>query len=166
MSTSNTNSAISFPSACLSSREADPFAARHHKSLPEALRNESAGMNWSSFEHTYAPANGSFRLGRWSETKCGSGISDFEATLGIGESIRNLGARACGPVAAMTSMLHDVGCSIEILSFHQHEIGHRVATFLLCECGGTRLWAMGIDESCTGSTLRAMISGANRFQSD
>ncbi len=121
-------------------------------------------MNWSSFENTYAPSNGTFRLGSWSETKTGPGTSDFEATLGIGESIRKVGANASGPVAAMTSMLYDVGCSIEILSFHQHEIGDRTATFLLCESAGTRLWAMGIDESHTESILRAMISGANRLQ--
>ncbi|RZK95464.1 MAG: 2-isopropylmalate synthase [Rhodococcus sp. (in: high G+C Gram-positive bacteria)] len=160
MSTS-TSFASSFPS---STAAADPFAARHHKSLPRELRNESAGMTWSAFECTYAPSSGPYRLGSWSETKTGPGMWDFEATLGIGESICKTGASAPGPVAAMTSMLYDAGCPMEILSFHQHEIGHRTATFLLCESDGIRLWAMGIGESHTESTLRAMISGANRLR--
>ncbi|MBC2643972.1 MULTISPECIES: 2-isopropylmalate synthase [unclassified Rhodococcus (in: high G+C Gram-positive bacteria)] len=159
MSTS-TSFASSFPS---STPAADPFAARHHKSLPRELRTEAAGMTWSAFENTYAPSNGPFRLGSWSEQKTGPGMWDFAATLGIGESICKTGASAPGPVAAMTSMLYDAGCPMEILSFHQHEIGHRTATFLLCESVGIRLWAMGIGESHTESTLRAMISGANRL---
>jgi hypothetical protein len=121
-------------------------------------------MAWSVFEAAYAPSTGPFRLGSWSETKTGPGMWDFEATLGIGESIRKTGASAPGPVAAMTSMLYDAGCAMEILSFHQHEIGHRTATFLLCERDGIWRWAMGIGESPTESTLRAMISGANRLQ--
>ncbi len=84
----------------------------------------------------------------------------FRSYPRIGESICKTGASAPGPVAAMTSMLYDAGCAMEILSFHQHEIGHRTATFLLCESAGIRLWAMGIGESGTESTLRAMISGA------
>ncbi|NDV05146.1 2-isopropylmalate synthase [Rhodococcus sp. IEGM 248] len=147
-----------------STTAADPFAARHGKPLPRELCTESAGMAWSAFEAVYAPSSGPFRLGSWSETKTGPGMWDFEATLGIGESICKTAASAPGPVAAMTSMLYDAGCAMEILSFHQHEIGHRTATFLLCERDGIRLWAMGIGESHTESTLRAMISGANRLQ--
>ncbi|MFC0447090.1 2-isopropylmalate synthase [Rhodococcus jostii] len=160
MSTS-TSFASSFPS---STPAADPSAARHLESLPRELRNESAGMTWSAFESTYAPSSGPFRLGSWSETKIGPGMWDFEATLGIGESICKTGASAPGPVAAMTSMLYGAGCAMEILSFHQREIGHRTATFLLCESDGIRLWAMGIGESHTESTLRAMISAANRLR--
>ncbi|GCE40799.1 hypothetical protein Rhow_004442 [Rhodococcus wratislaviensis] len=157
----NTSFASSFPS---SAPAADPFAARHGKSLPSELRTEAAGMTWTAFVAVYAPCNGPFRLGSWSETKTGPGMWDFEATLGIGESICKTGASAPGPVSAMTSMLYDAGCAIEILSYHQHEIGHRTATFLLCESAGIRLWAMGIGESRTESTLRAMISGANRLR--
>ncbi|AOW92492.1 2-isopropylmalate synthase [Rhodococcus sp. WMMA185] len=183
------SNSTSFAGSFLASGQAaDPFALLRHSALPWALRNESAGMSWSSFEDTYAPSNGRLRLGNWSATKSGLGMWDFEATLGIAESIRKVGARAPGPVGAMTSMLYDVGFSIEILSFHRHGIRyraqddfvhraqdnfvhraqdnfvHRTVTFLLCESGGTRLWAMGIDESQTESTLRAMISGANRLQ--
>ncbi|MCQ4122305.1 2-isopropylmalate synthase [Rhodococcus tibetensis] len=143
----------------------DPFAARHGKPLPRDFADEAAGMSWTEFETHYGSMPGPFRLGRWSESKAAPGLWVFEATLGIGESICTMSALAPGPVSAMTAMLYGAGCSIEILAFHQHRIGHRAATFLLCEVGGVRLWTMGIGESETESALRAMISGANRVQS-
>lgn len=160
------STSTSFAATCrTSSSAADPFATRHGKPLPREFADEAAGMSWTVFESLYAPMSGPFRLGRWSEKKAAPGLWVFEATLGIGESICTMSALAPGPVSAMTSMLYDAGCSIEILAFHQHRIGHRTATFLRCEAGGVRLWTMGIGESDTESALRAMISGANRVHS-
>ncbi|MFZ2175100.1 MAG: 2-isopropylmalate synthase [Rhodococcus sp. (in: high G+C Gram-positive bacteria)] len=142
--------------------EIDPFAARFGKTLPRDLRIEASGMSWHSFEALYA-ASGPIRLGSWTRSKSGPGTWEFEATFGIGGSICTSGTTAPGPVSAMTSMLHDLNCGMEILSFHQHRIGERTATFLLCERGGERRWAMGIADSDTDSAMRAMISGANRL---
>ncbi|OYD69792.1 alpha-isopropylmalate synthase regulatory domain-containing protein [Rhodococcus sp. OK302] len=142
---------------------ADPFAARHGKSLPAGLRSECSAMSWNEFESTYAAMNGPIRLGAWSTEKIAPGRWTFEATLGLGERIAKASATATGAISAMTSMLYDAGISLEILSFHQHQIGHRTATFIFTECSGRRSWAMGIGESATESSLRAMTSAANRF---
>ncbi|ALU71188.1 2-isopropylmalate synthase [Rhodococcus erythropolis R138] len=146
-----------------SSTAADPFAARHGKSLPVGLRAECSAMSWTEFESTYAAMSGPIRLGAWSSEKIAPGRWTFEATLGLGERIQKASATSTGAISAMTSMLHDAGISLEILSFHQHQIGHRTATFIFTECDGRRSWAMGIAESSTESSLRAMTSAANRF---
>ncbi|MDI9956476.1 MULTISPECIES: alpha-isopropylmalate synthase regulatory domain-containing protein [unclassified Rhodococcus (in: high G+C Gram-positive bacteria)] len=146
-----------------SSAAADPFAARHGKSLPAGLRAECSAMSWTEFESTYAAMSGPIRLGAWSSEKIAPGRWTFEATLGLGERIQKASATSTGAISAMTSMLHDAGISLEILSFHQHQIGHRTATFIFTECDGRRSWAMGIAESSTESSLRAMTSAANRF---
>lgn len=144
----------------------DPFANRYGKSLPRGLRAEASGMSWSSFLVTYTPQNGPIRLGDWSTSDVGRGCSAYEATLLLGGSIRTATATATGVISAMTAMLHDAGLQLEILSFHQHRIGHATATFLLCECAGTRRWAMGFGDSGTESSLRALIAGANRLYGD
>ena len=154
---------FAFASDSDSSFAGDPFAARHGKSLPAGLRAESAEMSWNEFESTYAAMSGPIRLGAWSSEKIAPGRWAYEATLGLGERIATASATATGAISAMTSMLHDAGISLEILSFHQHEIGHRTATFIFTECNGRRNWAMGIGESATESSLRAMTSAANRF---
>ncbi|MGC0363789.1 hypothetical protein ABH922_001773 [Rhodococcus sp. 27YEA15] len=146
------------------STASDPFSARHGQSLPAALRAECAAMSWNQFESTYSAMSGPIRLGAWSIEKTAPGRWTFEATLGLGERIQKMSATTTGPIAAMTSMLYEAGISLEILSFHQQQIGRRTATFILAESDGRRLWAMGIAGSPTESSLRAMTSAANRFE--
>lgn len=157
---------FAFASDSSSHAAADPFTARHGHALPAGLRAECSAMTWTEFESTYAAMNGPIRLGAWTSAKIAPGRWNFEATFGLGERIHKATATATGPVAAMTAMLHDAGISLEILSFHQHCIGHRTATFIFTECDGRRSWAMGIAESSTESSLRAMTSAANRFSNE
>ncbi|ANZ25370.1 MULTISPECIES: hypothetical protein [Rhodococcus] len=141
----------------------DPFAARYGRFLPRELRAESAGMSWAEFTATYAPQHGPVRLGGWYAEAARAGRCNYEATFGVGETIHTAAATATGPVSAMTAMMHTLGMPLEILSFHQFDLGDTHATFLLCEADGRRLWSMGIAATGTESALRAMTAGANRL---
>ncbi|WP_137872242.1 2-isopropylmalate synthase [Rhodococcus sp. Q] len=155
---SNTTTAFTAP--------ADPFSARFGMPLPTEMRAECAGMSWRTFLATYSPSGGPIRFGRWSVTPRGAGISEFKATLGIGDAIAQTTATACGPASALTTMLYDAGFQMEILSFHQlHIAADRIATVLLCEHDGHRHWAIGFGADTTESSIEAMIAGANLLHS-
>ncbi|NLG56267.1 MAG: 2-isopropylmalate synthase [Rhodococcus sp.] len=130
--------------------------------LPRGLREEAAEMSWRQFCDTYAPT-GRIRLGSWSAERCGLGQWTYETTFGVGDSIRRATATASGPMSALTGLLYDAGCAIEILGFHQQPFGDRTATLLLCEAGGRTGWAFGLGDDTTESALHAMISAANRL---
>lgn len=133
-----------------------------HATLPRGLREQAAEMSWSEFTSTYAPS-GRIRLGSWSAHRCGLGMWEFETTFGIGDTIRRATAIAAGPMSALTGLLHDAGCPIEILDFHQQLYADRTATFILCEAGGRVEWAFGLGDDTTESALHAMIAAANRL---
>ncbi len=141
----------------------DPFAARYGRALPLPLRAEAAGMSWSEFLAVYADQRGPLRLGDWSATRMPAGRAAFEATISVGDTVHTAAALACGPVAAMTEMLHDLGFGLEIHSFHRHDLGDTHVTFLHCGSGEQRTWVMGMGETGAESTLRAMIAGINRI---
>lgn len=141
----------------------DPFAARYGRSLPLPLRSEAAGMSWPEFLAVYADQRGPLRLGDWSATRLPAGRAAFEATISVGDTVHTAAALACGPVAAMTAMLHDLGFGLEIHSFHRHDLGDTHVTFLHCGSGEHRTWVMGTGETGAESTLRAMIAGINRI---
>ncbi|MEU5840532.1 2-isopropylmalate synthase [Rhodococcus sp. NPDC047139] len=142
---------------------ADPFFARYGRPLPRGLREEAAGMTWAEFESTYGAQHGPVRLGGWTATALGAGRSAFEATIAIGDTIHTASATTCGPIAAMTAMLYDLGLNIEILSFHRHEIDGMSATFLRCRSGDRTDWVMGTGATGNESSLRAMIAGINKL---
>ncbi|WP_241384406.1 2-isopropylmalate synthase [Rhodococcus sp. CH91] len=145
------------------STAADPFSARHGRALPRGLREEAAGMTWAEFESTYCSQHGPVRLGGWTATALGAGRSAFEATIAVGDTIHTASATTCGPIAAMTAMLYDLGLNIEILSFHRYELGEMSATFLLCRSGDRTAWVMGTGETGNESSLRGMIAGINKL---
>lgn len=120
--------------------------------LPLPLRADAAGLTWERFAAVHAPQNGPVRLGGWTVTAQAAGRSEYEATFAVDASIHTASAVANGPVAGMTAMLHDLGINLEILSFHQRELGGTRATFLLCREGEQQKWALGMGQTATEST--------------
>ncbi|MDV8025043.1 2-isopropylmalate synthase [Rhodococcus sp. IEGM 1330] len=141
----------------------DPFHARFGCALPRTMRDEITWqhMSWANFTDRFSPATGPLRLGSWTGTKTSGGKIEFDATFGIGDTIIACAATTYGPIEALTSMLHDAGFRIEILSFHQQIIGDETATFVLAENDGRREWSMAIEADATLSAVRAVIAGAN-----
>jgi hypothetical protein len=152
--------------ALASSFATDPFHARFGCALPRTMRDQIAestwhSMTWTAFTDRFSPTTGPLRLGSWTGTKSTGCKIEFDATFGIGDTIIACAATTYGPIEALTSMLHDAGFRIEILSFHQQIIGDETATFTLAEHDGRREWSMGMAADADLSSIRAILAGAN-----
>ncbi|MBX7430604.1 homocitrate synthase [Mycobacterium sp. Y57] len=146
-----------------------PFAAHVDAPMPRALREHADTKSFEEFVDEFATA-GPLRLGHWSCTdserpsgRLGPQARNYQATLALGDTISTSNAAACGPVAALTAMLHDRGIAVEMTAFHQLPAGEHTATFVR-GCAGTNTeWAMGWSDDPTHSALRAVIACANRL---
>ncbi len=125
---------------------------------------------FDQFVDDYAPASGPLRLGQWSCTdadrpsgRLGPQARNYEATLALGDRIGTSRAAACGPVAALTEMLHARGVAVEMTAFHQVPAGDNTATFVCGSGCGRTEWAMGWSHDPVESSLRAVIACANRL---
>jgi hypothetical protein len=150
---------------------ADAWFGRHFgAALPRGLREQAGAMSWDSFVATYGHTAGPLRLGHWTCTdderpagRLGPQARNFRALIAVGDRISVSTASASGPIAALTTMLHDRGINVETVQFHQMRSGANTATFI-CGTNGVRTeWAMGWSEDPTQSALRAVIACANRL---
>ena len=127
-------------------------------------------LPFDQFVDQYAPTTGPLRLGQWSCTdaerpsgRSGPQARNYQATLALGDRIGTSRAAACGPVAALTEMLHERGVAVEMTAFHQVPAGEHTATFIRGNGGGRSEWAMGWSDDPVQSALRAVIACANRL---
>ncbi|MGC4961196.1 hypothetical protein ACPXCG_11960 [Gordonia sp. DT218] len=120
-------------------------------------------MTWQGFTDEYAPT-GAIRLGSFSIETGREDMVTCRATIAFADRIMTLHASAAGPIGAMTSMLHDIGAPIQILSLHQREVGGTVTTFLLCEADDRQCWAYGDGATGDEANVNALIAGANRLR--
>ncbi|WP_149361840.1 alpha-isopropylmalate synthase regulatory domain-containing protein [Lolliginicoccus suaedae] len=141
----------------------DPFEHRYGVSLPAGLRSEAGSMSWDMFDQIYSPRNGQFRLDHFRVHQIGSGKTVFEATIRKDGDAHTMTAMSSGPIGALTGMLYELGCNIEIHGLHQRPIGDRTATFLLAERDERQAWGMSITADPVESSLRAVIAAANRL---
>ncbi|MET0474154.1 MAG: homocitrate synthase [Mycobacterium sp.] len=158
-----------------SSRQSDIGAApsipgQFESRLPRELREEADSMTVDAFHAKYTPASGPLRLGQWQCTdaerpasRLGPQARHYQATIAVGDRIGTSTAAACGPIAALTAMLHDRGIAVEMLKFHQFHADGATTTFIRGSDGVRNEWAMGLSGDPTQSALRAMIDCANRL---
>lgn len=140
------------------------------EALPRGLREVADAMTWDAFFAEYAPTAGPVRLGQWTCTdgerpaaRLGPQARNYQATLALGDRISTATAAACGPIAALTVMLHEQGIAVETVAFHQVPAGPHTATFIRGSNGTHTEWAMGWSEDRTQSALQAVIACANRL---
>ncbi|MDG4664652.1 homocitrate synthase [Mycobacterium sp. 236(2023)] len=146
------------------------FATYVNGRMPRALRETAEAKTFDEFVDEYAPAAGPLRLGQWACTdgerpsgRLGPQARNYQATLALGDRIGTSRAAACGPVAALTEMLHERGVALEMTAFHQLPAGDHTATFIRGSRDGSDQWAMGWSDDPTDSALRAVIACANRL---
>lgn len=146
------------------------FASVVAAPLPRGLREEVDDMTWDAFCAEYSPAAGPLRLGQWTCTdgegparRLGPQARTYQATLALGDRISTATASACGPIAALTAMLHDQGIAVETVAFHQIPVGAHTATFIRGSDGVHAEWAMGWSPDATQSALKAVVACANRL---
>jgi len=138
--------------------------------LPRGLREEAGAMSWESFLATDGHTAGPVRLGQWECTdaqraagRLGPQARNFRAVIAVGDRIGNSTAAASGPIAALTSMLHERGITVEVLNFHQKRSGGDTVTFVRGTDGVRARWALGCSDDPTQSALLAVIACANRL---
>lgn len=145
---------------------ADQFGTR----LPPGLRDQAARLSWDGFVATYGRAAGPLALGRWScldaerpAARLGPQGRNYQATIAVRGVKGTCTAAAHGPLAALTTMLHERGIAVEILGFHQLRYGAETATFIHGSNGHGAVWAMGLAPEAGRSALEAVITCANRL---
>jgi len=148
-----------------STQTAARFADLFDRPLPRDLRDDAAEMTHDGFMDRYGAHQGPVRLGNWSSpSRRGNGVSDYRATIAVGNRIATSTTAATGPIAALTVMLHERGVALETLRFHQlPATGGATATFVHGTDGAGDAWAMGWARDPEQSALRAMIACANRL---
>jgi hypothetical protein len=138
--------------------------------LPRGLREQAEQLSWEGFVAAYGHAAGPLRLGQWAcldaerpATRLGPQGRTYQATIAVGDRIGTCTAAASGPLAALTTMLHEQGITLEMLGFHQLGCGEHTATFIHGSDGRTAAWAMGFATDPAQSALSAVIICANRL---
>ncbi|WP_082956337.1 MULTISPECIES: homocitrate synthase [unclassified Mycobacterium] len=138
--------------------------------LPRGLREQADAVSWESFVATYGHTAGPVRLGDFACTdderpagRLGPQARNYRAVIAVGDQLSTSTAAAGGPIAALTTMLHERGIVVETLRFHQLRAGGITATFIQGGNGIRAEWAMGLSEDPTRSALRAVIACANRL---
>lgn len=162
---------LTSPGSAAHRRDANAwFGERFGVALPRGLREQAGAMTWENFVATYGQAAGPLRLRQWvcADTerptgRLGPQARNFRAMIAVGDHISTSTAAASGPIAALTSMLHERGIAIETLKYHQMASDGCTATFICGSDGLHAEWAVGLSEDPTQSALRALIACANRL---
>ena len=145
---------------------ADEFQGR----LPRGLRAQAERLSWEGFVSTYGRSSGPLSLGRWRcldaerpAARLGPQGRTYQATIAVRGVPGTCTAAAQGPLAALTTMLHERGIAVEILGFHQVCCGDETATFIHGSNGRNVAWAVGFADDAGRSALDAVIICANRL---
>ncbi|HET9875498.1 MAG TPA: homocitrate synthase [Mycobacterium sp.] len=146
------------------------FTERFGAPLPQGLREQAAQLSWAGFVAIYGQTPGLLRLGRWAcldgerpAARLGPQGRTYQATIAFGDRIGTCTAAASGPVAALTTMLHERGIAVEMLRFHQFGCRDETATFIHGSDGRRAAWAVGFSADPAQSALDTVITCANRL---
>jgi hypothetical protein len=135
--------------------------------LPRGLRERARDMSWPDFLAAYGPTSGPLELIGWQGAhplrRSGPQVRRFCATVRYGDTMGLWSATATAPIAALTDMLYQHQLGMEMLNFHQVQMGRDTVTFIRGTDGTADAWAMAWAEDGTQSALRAVIACANRL---
>ena len=135
--------------------------------LPRGMRERAQEMSWDDFLAAYGPTAGPLELIAWEgdrpSRRSGPQVRRFCATVRHGDTVGLWSATASAPIAALTDMLYAHGLGMEMLNFHQVQMGRDTVTFIRGTDGTADAWAMAWAEDGTQSALRAVIACANRL---
>jgi 2-isopropylmalate synthase len=122
---------------------------------------------WSTFEREYLPDAPAVQL-LGHEATTGHGGSTITAQLLVDGEHRTVTGKGNGPIAALVHALQsDLGIDIEVVDYSEHAVtagadANAVAYVEARGADGIR-WGVGMDESITAASLRAVIGALNRL---
>lgn len=130
----------------------------------------SPTVMWEIFKDEYLPNPekpwGRFSLVSVAQDSAVDGDTTLTATIkdnGKEFIIKGVGN---GPIAAFCTAFATHGVNLKVLDYHEHALSAggdaQAAAYLECSIDSRTLWGVGIDPSIVTSSLKAIISAANR----
>ncbi|NDK89175.1 hypothetical protein GYA93_06200 [Gordonia desulfuricans] len=119
-------------------------------------------MTWQEFDDSFG-GTGAIRLGSWSLNPAPADMIECRATIAYADRIMSMSATATGPVGAMTSILHEMGAPVQVVSVHQRQTDDGITAFMLCEHNHRQCWVYGDGATADEANVNALVAGANRL---
>ncbi len=129
---------------------------------------------WNVFVDEYLPGESKDPARQWghytlnsvnTQTTENSATSLSASMLVDGVAVRRT-AIATGPIDALLEILSRDGVDVRVLDYSEHALSSggsaRAAAYVECAVGERVLWGIGMDANTTMSSLKAVISAANR----
>ncbi len=162
--------------------------SEHHLDLPRRLQIEFSGVVqrgadqdggevspaalWAKFEDEYLPSDtdpwGRFSLVSMHSDSAVDGLSRLSVTLTDKGNQVTVEGEGNGPIAAFVDALSRLDVDVRVLDYHEHALSAggdaRAAAYVECAVGERVLWGVGLDPSIVTASLKAVVSGVNRFE--
>jgi 2-isopropylmalate synthase len=126
---------------------------------------------WEVFEKTYLAHDAGLRLlgtEVTTERSSDSNITKVVAQLLVKGEHRSAVGQGNGPIDAFVNALRQVGVELSVLDYHQHALtagsGASSVAYVEAGSGDAVVWGVGLDSSILDASLQAVISAANRLQ--
>jgi 2-isopropylmalate synthase len=129
----------------------------------------SPAAMWDTFVAEYLPTDPAVQLLAHQESTTSGEGSRITAQLLVDGEHRTVSGRGNGPIAAFVHALQaDLGADIEVVDYAEHAVaaGSDATAVAYVEARsdeGIR-WGVGLDESITSASLKAVISALNRLR--
>jgi 2-isopropylmalate synthase len=127
------------------------------------------GHMWDAFVSEYLPESPPVQL-VGHETTTGESDSSVTAQLVVDGEHRTVTGTGNGPIAAFVAAVrHDLGVDIDVVDYSEHAVtagsdATAVAYVETQDADGTVRWGIGMHESITTASLRAVVSAVNRHR--
>ncbi len=131
---------------------------------------------WKVFTDEYLPSQdndglwGKYRIDSINIDSQESGDTFLKVGLFIDGHRGERTGRGNGPIDAMQNILSAEGIDVRLLDYSEHTLAAssnaQAASFIEAAVGSRVLWGIGIDNSTTRASLKAMVSAVNRAVRD
>jgi 2-isopropylmalate synthase len=124
---------------------------------------------WDTFQREYLPEQPPVQLVSHEETTSSDEGSRLTAQLLVGGEARTVAGRGNGPIAAFVHALQtDLGADVEVVDYVEHAIGAgtdaKAVAYVEARGAEGVTWGVGVDESITSASLKAVVGALNRLQ--
>ncbi|MCU1376125.1 MAG: leuA, partial [Actinomycetia bacterium] len=129
----------------------------------------SPGDLWATFQREYLPTDPAVQLLSHEETTSSEDGSHITAQLLVDGEHRTVTGKGNGPIAAFVHAVQtDLGLDIEVVDYAEHAVsaGADASAVAYVEARGEDgiTWGVGLDESITSASLKAVIGAVNRLR--
>jgi 2-isopropylmalate synthase len=129
----------------------------------------SPGELWSTFQREYLPEDPGVQLLSHEETTASGSGSTITAQLLVDGEHRTVTGKGNGPIAAFVHAVQtDLGLELEVVDYAEHAVtaGADASAVAYVEARGEDgiTWGVGMDESITSASLKAVVGAVNRLR--